>query len=82
MFGRLQNGTLKEVRVDSDGHLIITGMQPANSIFTLSYDSIYATYPSATQEVYTTYLNAAIQEIVTIDYTNSTKSVLVSVVRS
>lgn len=82
MLGRLQNGTLKEVRVDSNGHLIMTGIQPANSIYTLSYDSIYATYPSDTQEVYTTYLNSAIQEIITIDYTNSAKNVLVSIVRS
>lgn len=82
MLGRLENGQLKEVRVDSDGRLITTGMQSANSIFTLSYDSIYATYPSATQEVYTTYLNTVIQEIVTVNYTDSTKSVLISVVRS
>jgi len=82
MLGRLQDGTLKEVRVNSDGNLIMTGMQPSNSIFTLLHDSVYATYPSDTQEVYTTYLNGAIQEIVTVDYTNSAKNVLVSVVRS
>ena len=82
MLGRLQDGTLKEVRVNSDGNLIMTGMQPSNSIFTLLHDSVYATYPSATPEVYTTYLNSAIQEIITVDYTNSAKNVLVSVVRS
>lgn len=82
MLGRLQDGTLKEVRVDSNGHLIITGMQPSNSIYTISYDSVYVTYPTSTTEVYTSKNGGAVQEVVTVTYSDSTKLQLVSVVRS
>ena len=49
------------------------------------YDAIVATYPSATQEVYT-YKNGGISgtttAVVTVNYTDSTKNDLLNVVKS
>lgn len=81
MLGRLQDGTLKEVRVSSNGHILVDGIQPSNSIFTLPYDSIYATYPEDTVEIFTSMNDGSIQEIVTVTYTSSAKEEILSVVR-
>jgi hypothetical protein len=53
-----------------------------NAIVNVPYDSIYASYPTAVQEVYT-YQNAAVTvAVVTVDYTDSTKNFILSVVRT
>ncbi len=46
------------------------------------YNAIYATYPTATTEVYTYELSAVVVAIITVTYTSSTKDVLTSVVRT
>ena len=53
-------------------------------IFTKPFDTIQASYPSLTQEVYTSMLGGVrgtVLETVTIVYTDSTKSLISSVVR-
>ena len=47
-----------------------------------SYDTITATYPSDAVEVYTYTLSGVTVKTVTVTYTNSTKAVLSSVVKS
>lgn len=82
MFGNTINSKKwKEVLLDEDGRVLFGGVQSTNNIFTLEYDSIYAAYPSDTTEVYTTKSNGSIQEIVTVTYTSSSKSELLSVER-
>lgn len=58
------------------------GSTGSSSIFTLPYDRVEATYPNDTTEVYTTYLDNAIQETVTVTYTDSSKQFLDEAVRS
>jgi hypothetical protein len=53
-----------------------------NQLVTEKYDSIYATYPTSTTEVYTYQLNAVSVAVVTVTYTNATKEVFVSAVRT
>lgn len=53
-----------------------------NQLVSEKYDSIFATYPTASTEVYTYQLAAATVAIVTVTYTDSTKAVLSSVVRT
>lgn len=57
----------------------------STGIFTLRYDYISAAYPSGTQEVYTTRLGGSggsIQEVLTINYTDSTKSAVSNISRA
>lgn len=54
-------------------------------LFTLPYDSIQTTYPSSTVEQYQSYLgglSGTPVQLVTVTYTDSTKAVLQSVVRT
>ena len=54
-------------------------------LFTLPYDSIAASYPNATTEIYQTYLgglSGTPQQTVTVTYVDSTKNELVSVLRT
>jgi hypothetical protein len=54
-------------------------------LFTLPYDSIAASYPNSTTEIYQTYLgglSGTLQQTATVIYTDATKNKLVSVVRT
>ena len=54
-------------------------------LFTKPYDSIVASYPSPTQEVYQTKLggiSGTLQETVTVNYVDSSKNQLVNVIRT
>ena len=54
-------------------------------LFTKAYDSLVASYPTSTQEVYQTYvggLSGTLQQTITINYTDSTKNYISSVVRT
>lgn len=54
-------------------------------IFTLPFDAISATYPSTTQEVYQSRvggISGAIQQTVTINYTDSSKNYILNVART
>jgi len=56
----------------------------STGIFTLRYDYISAAYPTSTQEVYTTKLGGSggsIQEVLTINYTDSTKTAVSNISR-
>lgn len=53
-------------------------------IFTLPFDSITATYPSATQEVYQSRIggvSGTVQQTVTINYVDSTKNLILNLAR-
>lgn len=78
----ISSGEPKPFSVDNSGRVLVTGMQPSNSIYTISYDSVYVTYPTSTTEVYTSKNGGAVQEVVTVTYSDSTKLQLVSIVRS
>ena len=52
------------------------------SLFTLPYDEIQATYPTATTEVYESYLGGVLQQTVTVTYTDSSKDYIDNVVRT
>jgi hypothetical protein len=56
--------------------LLTGGMAPD------AYDEIQATYPTSASEVYTYKLNTTTVATVTVTYTDSTKEVLTSVVRT
>lgn len=70
-----------ELLINSDGSINVKTIQ----IFTKTYDAITATYPSATQEVYQSRvggIGGAVQETVTINYTDSTKNLILNVART
>lgn len=48
----------------------------------VQFDTILASYPTVSSEVYTYQLSAVTQAIVTVTYTDATKEVLTSVVRT
>ena len=84
MISQTARGDWKQALLDDDGRLIMVGLQPSNSVFTLPYDFISAAYPSSTQEVYTTRNggeSGAIQEIITVTYVDSTKVDLLTIQR-
>lgn len=67
-----------------DSKLINLHTTPVQTIqlFTKSYDSITVTYPSGTQEVYTSRVggvSGTVQQTVTVNYTDSTKANLSNV---
>jgi hypothetical protein len=62
-----------------------TGITAGQSIWTLSYDYVGATYPNGTTEQYTTRVGGAsgsVQEVVTVVYTDTTKANISSVTRA
>jgi hypothetical protein len=70
-----------------DSKLINLNTTPVKTIqiFTKPFDSITATYPSVTQEVYSSRvggISGTIQETVTVNYTDSTKNLIQDVARS
>lgn len=75
-----KTGTKHVMRVDPDGRVEVTSIQ----IFTKPFDSITATYPSTTQEVYESRVGGiagTIQETVTVNYTDTTKNLILNVAR-
>ena len=73
---RLGDGT-NLTNVNPDGALRVS-----SGLIKVAYDSIYATYPTATTEVYTYKQSGSTVATVTVTYTTSTKDVLSSVVRT
>ena len=54
-------------------------------LFTIPYDTITATYPTSTQEVYKSRVGGVggtVQQTVTVDYTDATKNYITSAVRT
>jgi hypothetical protein len=54
-------------------------------LFTLPYDSIQASYPTTVQEVYMSYLgglSGTLQQTVTVNYTDTTKNYITTVLRT
>lgn len=63
------------------GDINVTSVQ----LFNLPYDSIQASYPSGIQEIYSSYLGGlggTLQQTVTVDYVDSTKNLITTVVRT
>jgi hypothetical protein len=61
------------------------GSAKSVGLFNLPYDTIEATYPSATQEVYVSLIggpSGTTQQTVTVNYTDSTKNFITSVLRT
>ena len=82
--GKQIDGSYAPVAIGNDGSLLL-GSQGTASIYSVPYDYVGATYPTATTEVYTTKLGGAsgsIQEVVTVTYTDSTKTAITSVARA
>jgi hypothetical protein len=73
------NGTPATIKVDAQGNQSVIMV---NALVPTAFDSIFATYPSATQELYTYKFNTVTVAIVTVDYTDASKNTLVSVVRT
>jgi hypothetical protein len=48
----------------------------------VAWDSVTATYPTTSSEVYTYTLSGVTTRVVTVTYTDATKAVLTSIVRS
>lgn len=64
---------------NSDGSIKQVGL------FNLPYDTVQAAYTSSTQEIYTSYLggmSGTLQQTVTVNYTDSTKNFITSVLRT
>ena len=82
--GRLRSatsGVSAVAVVNADGSQIAA----ANSIWTLAYDYIGATYPNSTTEQYVSRVGGAggsVQQTVTVVYTDSTKANVSTVTRS
>jgi len=68
--------TAQEVYVGNDTPISVSGSSPFGF-----YDSITATYPTTSSEVYTYALDAVNIGTITVTYTNSSKSTLSSVVK-
>lgn len=75
------------VEVDGKPHRLISGSITADVVLGtlldgITFDSIFASYPSATVEVYEYKQLGVTSATVTVTYTNATKKYLSSVVRS
>ena len=69
------------VTLNPDGSLPVTAAIN-NTLVPEQHDEIQATYPTSSSEVYTYKLSGASVAVVTVTYTDATKEVLTSVVRS
>ncbi len=70
-----------ELLINSNGSINTTTIQ----LFTLPYDAITATYPSAAQEVYQSRIggiSGTVQQTITVNYTDSTKVNLLNAART
>jgi hypothetical protein len=72
-------GTKHALRVDQQGYQQTLQM---NVLVPFKYDSIYPSYPSPTTEIYVYKQSASTVATVTVIYTDSSKSDLVSIVRT
>jgi len=84
-----QYGSMFDSTVDAHGvtRLAVDSEVTVNTVqlFTLPFDSISATYPTAVQEVYTSYLGGlggTQQQVVTVNYVDSSKSQITTVLRT
>lgn len=68
---------LKVIPSNSNGDFVSPG-----KLVTEPFDGIYASFPDTSTEVYTYKMGTDVVAIVTVTFTDSTKAVLVSVVRS
>lgn len=57
-------------------------VQAVAGLMNLPVDSLYASYPSALVEVYTGYLASVLQFTVTVTYTSTSKTNILSAVRT
>ncbi len=76
---KIGDGTGDYLAINTDGSIKTV------QIFTKPFDAITATYPSGTQEVYNSRvggISGTIQETVTINYTDSTKNLILNVART
>jgi len=67
-----------ELEINTDGSINVKTVQ----LFTIPFDAITATYPSATQEVYASRVGGiagTVQQTATVNYTDSTKSLILNV---
>lgn len=72
------------VEIDGKFHKAVYS-KISNALVTESFDSISATYPTTTTEVYEYYvggLSGTLVATITVTYTDSTKEILSSVVKS
>lgn len=69
------------VVVNPDGSINVDATVK-NSLVTVPYDSIFATYPSSTVEVYTFFSATVLVATVAVTYTDATKEFLTSVIRT
>jgi hypothetical protein len=67
----------KVINADSNGDFVSPG-----KLVTVAFDEIQATYPTGDSEVYTYKNNSSTVATVTVQYSDTTKAVLTSVVRS
>ena len=72
-------GAAQRALVDENGQLVTA---VGGSLVTEVFDSIYATYPNTSTEVYTYKLSGASVAVVTVIYTNAVKDVIVSVIKT
>ena len=84
-----QYGNFIDSSIDANGktRLAVDADVTVNTVqlFTKPYDAIQAAYPSSTQETYQTYvggLSGTPVQLVTVNYTDSTKNFIQSVVRT
>jgi len=76
---RIGNGAGVYMAVNADGS---TNSVNINSLVPSAYDSIYPTYPSGSVEVYTYKKSGTTVATITVSYSDTTKSVLTSVVKT
>ena len=57
-------------------------LSSGNILYGIEFDSISATYPTTTSEVYTYTLSASIVATITVTYTDTTKCFITSVVKT
>ncbi len=80
---KIGNGSGQYMAVNSDGSINVSAT--STQMFTLPFDSIVASYPSGTVEVYVSKVggtSGTTQQTVTVTYTDSTKALISSVVRT
>lgn len=80
------SGTMTVVQpTGTNLHTVVDNPVKTIQLLTLPFDTVTATYPSPTQEVYQSRvggLGGTVQETVTINYVDATKNLLLNVVRT
>jgi hypothetical protein len=78
---KIGDGSGDYLAINSDGSINARTVQ----LFTLPFDAITATYPTSTQEVYKSRvggISGAVQQTVTVNYTDATKELILNVART